>query len=325
MHTHLRDSAGKFLPYITPRLYFGSREPGCGKSLATELTTKMSHNGEIVLEPTPPSMVTMMNQDMATLGFDEIDTYFGRGRGRDAMRAILNGGYKYGAKVTRQRSDETDRLNCHGPICLNGKNANLFLTHDNFDTLRSRSICIILDQKPVDSWVDRFNPELHDGRLFGLMKRLKKWGLVNSRVITSIPVDGLMPKRIANRAEEIWTVLFRIADHLGDTWPARCESAAKAFVLGEWEDDTPCVSPAEELLNCVRNCFHGETFLSTGEILNRLEKLEDEDKPSIMREWGNEKAASMGLSNALSVFGVEKVRMRQGSTADRGYTLDSIS
>lgn len=327
LHTHLRDSTGKFLPYITPRLYYGSKLPGCGKTLATELTVKMSHNGEIVLEPTPPSITTMMNQDLSTLGFDEIDTYFGRGRGKDSMRAILNGGYKFGAKVTRQRGDETERLNSHGPICLNGKNANLFLTHENFGTLRSRSICIILDEKPIGAQVSRFSPERHDVRLNATMKRAKRWGLLNARAITSIPEDGLMPEKIANRAEELWTILFRIAHHLGDNWPAKCEAAARAFVLGEWEDDTPCVSPAEELLICVRKCFRdGETFLPTGEILNRLEKLETEDQPSLMREWDgvSEKAASMGLASAMAIFEIEKVRMRQGGTADRGYTLASL-
>jgi hypothetical protein len=323
LHTHLRSVDGVFLPYITPRLYFGSKSAGCGKSLATELTTKMSHNGEVILEPTTPSVTTMMNQDQSTIGFDEIDTYFGRGVGKSSMRAILNGGYKRGAFVTRQRSDETDRMNCHGPIVMNGKNANLFLGHDNFETLRTRSISIILEQKPADVYVDRYNPEMHDARLHGLMRRIKKWGMVNAKSVISIPIEGLMPAKIANRAEEIWTVLFRIAAHLGDDWPARCDSAARAFVLGEWEEEvTPCISPAEELLQRVRATFADtEEFLSTETILGRLTGA------SLMAEWvGGERAATMGLSRGLAVFGIEHTRRRlNGSEPVWGYGREDIT
>lgn len=324
MHTHLRSIEGSFLPYITPRLYFGSKAAGCGKSLATELTTKMSHNGEMVLEPTPPSITTMMNQDLSTLGFDEIDTYFGRGSGRGSMRAILNGGYKKGSFVTRQRADETDRLNCHGPICLNGKNANLFMTSEKFETLRTRSISIILEQKPADYWVQRFNPELHDSLLRGLMLRLKKWGVVNSRAVVSIPVEDLMPAKIANRAEEIWTVLFRVAQHLGGDWLQRCEEAARAFVLGEWGgEEAACVSPAEELLTNVRATFlDSDDFLPTTVILDRLVELPQ--STTLMESWDTEKAAQMGMARSLAVYGVEHCRQRVDGVQEWGYTRESI-
>lgn len=324
MHTHLRSNAGSFLPYITPRLYFGSKIAGCGKSLATEITARLSHNGEVILEPTSHSVTTLMNQDLATLGFDEIDTYFGRGRGRDSMRAILNGGYKYGARVTRERSGEADRQNCHGPIVMNGKNAQLFLTADTFETLRTRTISIILDQKPADYYVDRYNPARYDDRLRGCMERIKAWGLTNARAITTTEIDDLMPKDIANRAEEIWTVLFQIAAHLGDEWPARCEKAARAFVLGEWDkEDTPCISPAQELLVCVQATFTDfDEFLSTAEILDRLELLPQ--RATIMDEWTTERAAENGLSRSLAVHGAEHVRRQVGGDQRWGYTRESV-
>lgn len=325
MHTHLRDMTGEFLPYITPRLYFGSKIAGCGKSLALKITTRLSHNGEMVLEPTAASVTTLLNQDRATLGFDEIDTFFGRtGRGRDSMRAILNGGYESGAFVTRQRSDVADRQYIHGPIVLAGKNATVFLTHENFETLRTRSIPIILDQKPADTYVDRYNPERHNPRLRGLMERTKDWGLSNGRAITSISVDGVMPKEIANRAEEIWTVLFQIAQHLGDEWPKRIEKAARAFVLGEWdESDVPCISPAQELLTCVQVTFADEDeFLPTAEILFRLANLPQ--RASLMDEWQTKRSAEMGLSNALAVFGVKHVRRQVDGEQEWGYDRGDV-
>src|SRR3954452_24047469 len=52
-HTHLQP-----WPRITPRLYYGSKSAGCGKTMAMELTTLMSLNGEIVIEPTGPGLTS---------------------------------------------------------------------------------------------------------------------------------------------------------------------------------------------------------------------------------------------------------------------------
>lgn len=326
IHTAMRNSDEEFQPYITPRLAFLSKEAGSGKSLATELVTKMSFNGEMVLEPTPPSITTMMNVDHATIGFDEIDTYFGRGTGKLAMRAILNGGYKRGSTVTRQRADETDRQNVYGPIVMNGKNANLFLTHPNFETLRSRTISIVLEPKPRDYYVDRFNPEIYDARLYNIMRRLRRWGINNHQAILSIPIDGLMPERIANRAEEIWTILFRIAEYLGGNWPHRIEEAARALVLGEWDsEDEAVLSPAEELLAAVRSVFTNEDeFLPTTEILSRLFKL---PRPGVLvEEWSRvpERAQLMGLARTLGLYGYESERIQVNGEQARGYTREGV-
>ena len=204
MHTHLRSVTGSFLPYVTPRLYFGSNLAGCGKSLATEITTRLSHNGRMIVEPTAPSVTTLMNQNRATVGFDEIDTYFGRGTVKQSMRAILNAGYKRGGDVTRERSDETVFLNCHGPIVMNGKNAMLFMNSDKFETLRSRSIPILLERKPSAAYVDRFNPEVHEARLDGLMKRLKYWGLVHASTIEPWGLTNMSPAMLVGSVPAAW-------------------------------------------------------------------------------------------------------------------------
>lgn len=329
MHTHLRSQSEVFLPYITPRLYFGSKIAGCGKSLATEITTRLSHNGEMVLEPTTPGITTLMNEQ-ATLGFDEIDTYFGRGTAKQSMRAILNGGYKKGASVPRQRGDAPDRQNIHGPICLNGKNAALYMHDEKFETLRTRSICILLEQKPREVYVDRFNPELHERRLTGLMHRLKKWGVTNAPQIIAIPSEGLIPEAITNRAEEIWTVLFRIALHLGQDWFERCEKAARAFVLGEWEKEVEhqVLTPAEELRVCVQATFtDSDMFLPTTEILWRLRENADKHismRPMLMDEWQGGRSAEMGLSRAMAIYGAKHVRRMHEGDQQWGYTRESV-
>jgi hypothetical protein len=327
MHTHLRDNEGRLLPRVTPRLYFGSKQPGAGKSLATELTIALSFNGEMIGDPSPPSIVAMMNEDHATLGFDEIDTHFGRGaNSKLRMKGILNMGYRRGgAKVTQVRGGVAERLDPFGPMVLNGKNASVWFMPDGpFDTLRSRSISIILEPKPRDIVLARYNPELHEDRILALRDRLARWGGNAASSILSIPIEGLMPAEIANRAEEIWTVLFRIANYLGDAWPERVEKAASTFALGKWApEDEPILDPFEELLANVQATFtDDDEFLPTGEILVRLEALPQ--RTSIMDEWQSDRAAEMGLANGLAVYEVHADRGYWKGTQVRGYSRDAV-
>jgi hypothetical protein len=331
MHTALRDGEGHFLPRTTPRLAFLSLKPGAGKSLATELTMLLSYNGEMILDPSPPSVVAMFNEDHATIGFDEIDTYFGRGSASKLrMKNIINSGYKRnGGRVTQVRGGVAERLDPFGPMVLNGKNASVwFLPDGPFDAIRSRSITIVLKPKPAEVQLARYNSEVHESRILGLREELTQWGRNNASDILSIPIEGLMPKEIANRSEEIWTVLFRIAHHLGGSWPGRVEKAARAFVLGQFGDESPMVSPQEALLNDVQAVFtDDDEFLSTAEILIRLDIADrnEELTTSLYAEWGSDRSAEMGLASVLStVFDVQSERHMVKGVQARGYSRDAI-
>lgn len=321
-HTHLRKSisaGGQFLPYITPRLYFGSTMAGCGKSLALKLTSKLSHNGKMIMSPTMPSMVAMLNEGKASIFFDEIDRYFRRsGSGRDEMHNLLNAGYERDATMPCVLNHQVQERNIHGPVALAGKNVAQF-NREDFDTLRTRSIQVILDQKPVDAYVDRYDAERHNPRLKLIMERLQEWGVASGAAITSIFVDEIMPREIHNRAGDIWRILFQIAQHLGDVWPARVDAAARSFVLGERAPVvTRVTSPEQELRDAVSGLFEdGEDFLPTSEILLRLGRLPT--RPAMFFEWTTTRSMEMGLSTGLEIFGIKAGRHRDGGPALRGY------
>jgi hypothetical protein len=324
MHTHLRKADGTFLPYITPRLYYGSKLPGAGKSLALKIATRLSHNGKLVVNPTSSGVITLINQKSATIGQDEIDLYFnGRGTNRAEMRTVLNEGYEKGATIPRQVNYDADEQNIHGAYALAGKNADAFLSAESFDTLRSRSIAIIMERKSGDAYVLDYDPEVHNPRLDGLMSELSEWGRSYGRHIVGIDVSEVIPKEITNRDRSIWTVLFRIAEYLGGEWPARAADAARAFVLGEWKNEVPIVSPSQELLNSVRSVFTPEEdFVSTFEILFRLGQLDD--RPSIMREWKTQRAAEMGMSFAFRVHGIASERHLIDGAQHTGYSREEL-
>lgn len=318
-HSHLRGHDGTFLPERTGRIYFGSKEAGCGKTLALELTTLLSHNGEIHVNPTQFALVTSINIGLGTNGIDEIDRFFGtRGTAKVDLQTIILAGYRRGARVSRQRGDEIDWQNIHGPMATAGKNLNRFMTAECFETMRTRSFIIALERKPIDSDTDKYVSELHEPRLRMLSRRLARWGQHHGKDITSIDITSTMDRiGLDNRDEEIWSILFRIAHYIGGEWPHKMEAAARAMVLGQFDDDqTPLLSPSEELLMWCRAVFRDdEEFLPTRILLERI--MSEADSSAWFRnEWKTSKAASMGLAQTLgNVYGIYADRVKQ----DRGY------
>lgn len=319
-HTHLRSNEGEFLPRTTPRLYFGSKRAGCGKTMAMELTTLMSHNGAIKTEPTQPGLVTAINNDLATIGLDEIDLYFGaRGTAQSGVRAILNTGYKRGATIDRERQGEVEKRNVHAPVAMAGKNANRFMTAEAFETLRTRSIAVLLERKPVGAEMVKYRSERHEDVLRAVGARLRRWGAHAGRRVVGIDVEALIPAGIDNRDEEIWAPLFQVAAYVGGEWPGRVERAAKALVLGVWQDDdSPVLSPAQELLEAARGVYQpGEDFLATSALLGRLMKVDGWWRD----DWSNPRAAAMELATTLGTFGIDKGRAYVDGVQVRGYPL----
>jgi hypothetical protein len=320
-HSHLRTKEGDFLPYVTPRVYFGSMRPNCGKTLALELTTLMSYRGEMTLNPTEPGLISMFHNDKQTVGLTEIDKFFGeRGHSKEGHKAVINGGYKRGATVSRERGGVTEKRNVHGPMALDGKNAKRFLELEGpFDAVRSRSIAIILDRKPAGTQVTEYDPQRDENRLRSISARLAEWGCRNARTILSLNIDSLVPAGIDNRDKETWRVLFQIAAFVGGGWVERIQAAARALILGEWgEDETPVRSYAEQLLHAARGAYGaGETFLPTRTLVTRLMDIDGWWR----QEWTSPRAASMSLADELATFGIEKGREYVDGKQERGYAL----
>lgn len=324
-HTHLRGPNGEFLPRVTPRGYTGSLLPGCGKTMDLELKTLMSFNGQIVLEPTEPGVISLIHNDKATVGLTEIDLLFGnRGTSRAGLKAAINGGYRRGATVDRERGGETEKRNIHGPMFLDGKNLRRFLQEDGpFDTVRTRSIVTALERKPAHVKLDKYNSERHEPRLRQIAARLTLWGRHHGQQIVRLNVERWMDSiGLDNRDAEIWTVLFQVAAHVGGDWPARVTAAAKALVLGVWgEDEAPVLSPAQDLLEAVRAVYGpGETFLPTRVILQRVMGRDG----WWTGEWSSPRAASMGLAAELGTFGIEATREYVDGRQERGYALVAL-
>lgn len=328
LHSSLRDGEGMHLPYITGRLGWFSKTPGCGKSLGMKLTAFMSANGKLLVNPTAPSLTMMMDRDRNTCGFDEFDKYMGKGNGNGPMFGIINAGYERGTVSTKVRNDEIVDEYLAGPIVLSGKNYTRFTTAENFDTIRSRTHVILTEKKPaIGSGVDNFQAELHTPRVKAIGTRVQKWGVTNAPAI--LAQDVTIPERIASRALDIWKNLFEIALFIdggvkGEWWK-RCESAARAFVLNEWAEDVhQVISSTDELLMEVRAAFDDEqTFIRSKDLLAHLMSIPGD--VWWKREWKNPQAAAMGLARALKTFNIEHSREYVNGIQERGYSLADVT
>jgi hypothetical protein len=320
-HTHLRTKDGDFLPYVTPRLYYGSMSPGCGKTLALELTATQSFRGSVELNPTEPGLISMYHNDKSTACITEIDKFFGdRGHSKEGHKAVINSGYRKGATVKRERGGVTEPRRIHGPMALDGKNAKRFLEPEGpFDAVRSRSVAVILDRKPDGVDVAEYDPQRDEARLIANRDVLAHWGLRFASTILARNVDKLIPAGINNRDKETWRVLFQVAAHVGGDWVRRLQDAARALILGQWgEDEQPVRSFAQQLLDAVQAVYGpDERFLPSRVVCQRVMEIDGWWR----QEWSNPRAASMGLAAELATFGIEATREYVNGKQERGYAL----
>jgi hypothetical protein len=320
----LRDSNGDFAPYAIGRPIFISNDPETGKSLSTDILCGLIPGGKSILNPTSHGIAQLINMG-GVPGIHEIDKKLGmRGaRNQDTMSIIL-GGYTKGQSIVQQRSDTLDEVYISGPMILNGNNASMIMHSEGYAPFRSRAHVFLLSVPPKDHFLHTFNPEIHDDKIRGLRKRWQRWGVGTHRAILGIDVDDIIDPRIKNRQRQIWTILYRVAEYLGGEWPARCQAAARAMALGEYgEDDTPTLSPADELLMWVRGVFQDdETFVPTREIVKRIMTIPD--GMWWQREWKNPRAASMGLAGILEMWDIHPERQTYLGTQERGYALDNL-
>lgn len=322
----LKDSNGEFKPYAIGHPTFTSQGPETGKTLSSEIMAGMTVNGKMVINCTSHGLVSMLNVNRQCPYVDEIDKLVGmRGNKNANTYTIALGHYKKGATIMRERGDQSDELVIHGPMVFTANNANAICHSDGWATFRSRAYMFVLEAAPDDHYLTEYDPEVHEYRLLNIQRRFKQWGTHNWRKIVDIPKDELgMDPRIRNRQREIWTILYRVAIFAGGVWPERCLAASRAFSLGIYGDeDTPVLSPSEEMLWAVRACFRDdEEFVSTDELLDRLCRLPQ--CPRMVSEWTTYKASTMGLAGALNVFGINHARQTVNGSKVWGYVQSDL-
>lgn len=263
-----------------------------------------------------------------SLLFDEVDTIFG-GAGKDAhedLRALINVGYKRGAKVPRCVGPQHDvqHFGVFAPVALAGL-GNLP------DTVLSRSLIVKMRRRAPSESVESFRERVQEVEGHPIRDRLALWAeTVGPKVGAAYPE---LPSGVIDRSAELWEPLIAIADEAGGVWPEWARAAAIEFAGRNSQAATLRI----RLLGDIRRVFANADSLSTADLLARLigeapYGLDSAGDPLYLTDapWAELKKGSAldarSLARMLRPYDVLAERFRpDGKVQIRGYRRAALS
>lgn len=320
-HTHLAPAL-----YTTPRLQIDSPVPESGK------TTVLEHLERLCFKASQASSISssallarIVSVEPRTLLLDEVDrTLDPKKEGVGDLLAILNGGYKVGARrptlvPTKGGKWEVDELSTFAPVALAGNQPNLP------DDTRSRIIRVLL----YPDWTGRAEEsdwESDEEHASTLGARLARWA---RHVRDDVRPRPQMPPGCTSRFREKWQPLARVAQAAGPAWLAVVmQRAARdvADVAADRDAGLAAEKPAVLLLRHITQLWpSGATFWGTTELVATLVAEHPE-------AWGAESPYGKALTAQRMGRLLAKnydIRSTQEDTADknstRGYRRDMFA
>jgi hypothetical protein len=304
-HTHAIDAAES-----TPYLNISSAMKGSGKTRMLEVLEPIVARAWLTGRTSASALVRKVDRDHPTLLLDESDaTFAGEKEYAEALRGVLNTGYRHSGKAT---------------LCV-GKGANIGIRDFSTfcpkaiagigalpDTVAHRSISIELHRRtsdePCDRWRERDGHQqatpLHDG-LAAWAERSVPW-LQECR-------PGL-PSELGDRQADVWEPLLAIASLAGGDWPARAWDAA--VILSRTTEDTDVlIELLGDLAAVLRN--DDRDAVPTKELLAILTARED----GPWATWRNDKPiTARGLARLLGRLRIYPANLR----SERGYRIPPL-
>jgi len=312
-HCHAIDAA-----YASPIVHIFSPTPGAGKTTLLEILVQLLPEGRAILDVSMSGAALYRTlgtdeQDMPSPYIpllDEIDGVFRRGNERgDALRTILNAGYRRGGTATKCVAPDWKPVSffVFGPRLLCGLDDGLPAT------IRSRCLPVPLRTALPEERVERFRHRRHASELNELRDELAAALLPLMGKLAAAEPDGL--DDLDMRQQEIIEPLVAIADVAGGLWPQRArEGAAEAFEnRGAVETTT-----STKLLGDVRRGFQikkaDRLFSDTlCEILNT-------DAENSYARWnGSVGISPRDLARRLAPFQIAPRNVRIGDEQRKGY------
>lgn len=315
--------------HTTPRLAVLSPEPGSGKTRVLEVLELLTPDTLFAFSASVPAIFRTLADKQTTLLFDEVDTVFGR-RGKDDqnedLRALLNAGYRRGAKIPRcaGQQHEVRLFDVFAAVALAGLG-------DLPDTVMTRSVIVRMRRRTPGETVEPFRARTHEPQGHALRDRLAEWaGEVGEAVGDDMPA---LPDGIVDRPAEVWEPLIAVADAAGGAWSQRARAACVAICGAA---GSRAVSLGVRLLADLRCIFGNAVALPTETLLARLCGREayntdtDGDPLALVdAPWVSLNGTGLdarGLAKLLRQYGVQPTKVRQGGagTSLQGYRADAL-
>jgi hypothetical protein len=255
----------------TPYLHFWSPDPGSGKTTALEVIEVTARAGMTVDNLTGPSLFRLVEARRPTLLIDEVDGVFNKKNndGAEDIRMVLNSGYRAGKRAIRMGGPQRDQIMEFDPYCPKA----LAGIRELPQTLAHRSIPIAMKPPRPDERYHDFDIEEIEEEAAGIRNRLEAWAGSAQDVFRDPARKPLKLAELDARRNEIWRILFRIADLAGGDWPARARAAAVELSSGDRRNDEASIGI--RLLGHIRDVFDGDKMACAGivDALNADEEM----------------------------------------------------
>lgn len=278
----------------TPYVYIHSPTKGSGKTRCLEVMQTLMRNPIQALDITPAAMFRMIEEVQPTLMVDEVDTIW-NGAKNDDLRKVLNGGYRRGNVVWRMHKGQPTPFNTFCPKLLAGI-FNMQLP----DTVRDRSIPIVMRKRQAGETVEPFYPEEAQEEADKLIAQIETWlGSGKEDLERRLPPM----EDIGDRQWEIAEPLVLIAESLGIG--DKCREAIR-FLFKTVEGHR---SKDVSILQQILEAFGDDTKVFTEELLAVLEG-----------NWTADK-----LAKELAVVGIQSTTVRKGNRVLKGYKREQFA
>lgn len=304
-----------------PYLAVTSPTKRCGKSRVGELLEFVSANPENTVEISPAALFRLVHEKKPTLILEEAENLSGKNESTEALRAILNAGYRKGKKVRRSAKKNEDgsyqveefETFCPKVIILIGNLP---------DTLSDRCIPIRMKRRTKEN-LARFRFFSAQNEAAPVRDKMAAWAASNvNEVMDYYSKNDLL--FISDREAELWLPLFSVLTVADPTRLAELETAA--MQLSDVKSANEPTERGIKLLADLRQIFAGpagEAEHQTSQaLLNSLRKIEE----SPWKDWGNGKGLSArNLAELLRPYEIrpQNVRAEKGKVS-KAYKKDSF-
>ena len=252
--------------HATPYLIVVSPERRTGKSRLLDVLTLLVRSPWHTVGTSEAALFRKINQDTPTVLLDEIDSVFGSSTERtEPLRAILNGGNRRGATVTRCVGQGTairaEEFNVFCPKVLAGID-----TGKLPDTIKDRAIVLHMKRRRSEEEpIERFREADAAADAKPITQAAQGWAEQYAAAFRDARPS--LPDALNDRAADAWEPLLAIADVAGGEWPARARTAALALCADDGADEA---SRGAQVLAATRQAMTGRDTVATSELLDAI-------------------------------------------------------
>jgi hypothetical protein len=305
----------------TPYICLESAVPGCGKSTVIKLLTAVSSKGMVATSMTE-AIFRLIHQERPTLCVDEAEALEGRTERAEALRSILNEGYKRGGRVPRCVGEENEVkfFEVYSPKVLAAIGG---LSGALLDR------CLVIHMERAPSGCKRKSTRIRavtrDSR--PLVDKLEAYAVQYRDQLQKLydlePAEGYWPY-IVDREAELWGPLLIHARLIGVAAEEQMLKVVQQFTQAkdQIEAQDAHTAKALALLDALKD-LSGDTF-SPADLVDKLSGT-DAWATTFAKAKGGDDATRERTKSATVGFALRRFRLKRQSKSSSGSSIYSVS